>query len=139
MLNKLKNSVITKSGLLVITIMMLFSAYLMPVYAQCPDNVVPNPLDPECTLATNNRTITIGFLINRFIVFLPYIVTVLAVAAFAWGAIKIIMAGDGEGREEGIKIMINAGIGLGLFFSIWLILFIISIVTGYDLLAAIGQ
>lgn len=106
------------------------------VYAQCPPNVVPNPLDPDCR--AQGQGITIGFLINRFIVFLPAIIVLLGIVGYGWGAAKMILGGE-DGKEEAIKMWVQITIGLMAFFSMWLILFLVSIITGFDLLAAIGQ
>lgn len=131
--NKLK-----KAGFLFLIYLFFFiNSVLNVVYAVCPENVVPNPLDPNCD--RQGDSITVGFLINRFIVFLPYIVTIIAVGAFIWGSIIVITAQNGEARKAGIQIWINAALGLSLFFSIWLVLFLISMITGVDLLKAIGQ
>jgi len=117
--------------------LLIFAYSIQPSYAKCPDNVVPNPLDPNCEAQPG--TLTFGFLINRFIVFLPYIVTLLAIGSYVWGAVKIILAQDEDGKNKGVRILIYTTVGLGAFFSLWLILFIVSIVTGVDLLRAIGQ
>lgn len=115
----------------------IFGAFtlLSPISAQnnCPDNVVPNPLDPNCQLEQNQ--LSLGFIINRVVVFLPYIITFLIVAAIAYGAIKIVLAGDTDKRDEGFKIIINAIIGAVIFSSLWLILFLISLITGFNLVS----
>lgn len=134
LLNKIKIFVFFLTVFSIFTI----TPFIPPVNAKCPENVVPNILDPNCDLP-QGQSITLGFLINRFVVFLPYFVTILAVGTFAWGSVKVILSQDEDGRKEGIQILINTAIGLGLFFSIWLVLFMISIITGVDLLKAIGQ
>lgn len=106
-------------------------------YAACSDNVVPNPLDPDCSAQAG--TLTFGFLINRLVNFLPYIVTLIAVGSYVWGALKLMFAQNEDGRNNAIKIFSYTTAGLIAFFSIWLILFIVSLITGVDLLKAIGQ
>lgn len=133
-INKFKPILLT----FVFTLVIAFSTLLLPAHATCPENVVPNPLDPNCELPAG-QTISVGFLINRFIVFLPYIVTLIGVACYAWGAIKIIMAQDSDQKNDGVKILLYVTGGLGAFFSLWLLLFLVSLVTGFDLLKAIGQ
>lgn len=115
---------------------LLIPAYSAPSLAVCPPNVVPNPLDPDCNAPAGG--ITVGFIVNRFIVFLPAIVVLAGIIGYSWGAFKVMLGGE-DGKEEGIKIWVRVTIGLVLFFSIWLILFLVSIITGFDLLAAIGQ
>ncbi len=114
----------------------LFSVFVTPISAKCPENVVPNPLDPNCEA---KNPLTFGSIVNRVTVFVPYITVAVAAAMFVWGAFVVMTAQDETGRRKGIDIWINTGLGLVLLFSIWLVLFIISIFTGVDLLSAIGQ
>jgi hypothetical protein len=127
-----------KSSKILILVFVLFSilhltSYLLPVSAQCPPNVVPNPLDPNCEAAA----ITPGTLVNRLIVFLPYLIVIVAAGGYGYGAWQIITGGE-DGKENGIKTWIRVTLGLVGFFSIGLALFILSIVTGFDLLGLIG-
>jgi hypothetical protein len=89
-----------------------------PVYAECPSNVVPNPLDPNC----DGAPITIGTIVNRFIVFLPYIIVIIAVIGYGYGAGVAILGGE-EGREKAIKIWVDVTFGLlfnwfGIIYSV---------------------
>ena len=117
----------------VVTLALTFFSLFTTVSAACAPNVVPNPLDPNCQLDGNQ--LSLGYIINRFVVFLPYIVTFITVAVIAWGAIKIIIAGDTDKRDEGLKIIMNAIIGAVIYASIWLILFMISLITGFNLVS----
>jgi hypothetical protein len=99
------------------------------VSAQCI-NQVPTPLDPDCT----GTQPTVGNLINRFVQVVPFVVTFLAIIAIVRAAIKIINSADAEQRNEGFKALLNAAIGLVLFFSIWIILYLIEQFTGGELI-----
>lgn len=127
-LNKLKKLILSAFFLL-----MSFSMPLWSVSAKCPDNVIPDPLDPDCT-----RNITVGGLIGNVVAFVPVMVTLIAIGVMIWGAIKIILAEDADKRNEGIEVIKNAFIGLVAFGLIGLILFIITLLTGFDFLKAIG-
>lgn len=112
----------------------LFASYLVPVYAACPENIVPNPLDPNCD---RTQPITIGSLLNQVLVFLPFIIGVIFAGSFLYGAVRVAVGGE-EGREEGIKWMINVVIGAVAIGLLWVIMFFVSIFTGVDLLSALG-
>ncbi|MCX8034842.1 MAG: pilin [Candidatus Dojkabacteria bacterium] len=97
--------------------------------SQCPANAIYNPLDPNC-----DRNLNLGIIFNVILNVVPFIVVLIAVGFFAWGAIKIIIAGeDSNAREKGIETMRNAIIGLVAFFLIGMILWIVSLVTGSDI------
>jgi hypothetical protein len=134
MLSKIKKSISPKVFYLVLFAQLLFIYFITEVNAQCPDNVVPNPIDPDCS----QSPITFGLLVTRIVGFVPYIVAIAAVASYVWGSIKVIMAKDADGRQEGITIWINTTIGVSLFAGIWLVLFIVSVITGFDLLSFLG-
>lgn len=95
------------------------------------ENLVPNPLNPNCD---SQRNLTAGDLINRFIQIIPFVITLVAVAAIIRGAFKIMVADDAEKRQDGFKIVVNAAIGVALFYSIWFILFLIEYLTGASLI-----
>lgn len=97
--------------------------------SQCPANAIYNPLDPNC-----NRNLNLGVIFNVILNIVPFIVVLIAVGFFAWGAIKIMIAGeDSNAREKGIETMRNSIIGLIAFFLIGMILWIVSLITGFDI------
>lgn len=109
---------------------------LLTVQAKCPENVVPNFLDPNCEL---NDRLTLGFIINRFLSVVPFVLILIFVGMFLWGIITLGTAGtNSEKVKEAQKIMINAVIALIIFLSLGAILFLISYVTGVDLLSWLG-
>ncbi len=113
------------------------NVFVTPLSAKCPENVVPNPLDPNCDASS---PITLGSIVGRVVVFVPYATVAIATAMFIWGALLVITGKEDErGKSKGIQIWINTALGLVLMFSIWLVLFIISLFTGVDLLSFIGQ
>jgi hypothetical protein len=125
MKNKIKNIkfyFINAVFILVLSAASLFNT----VSAECSPGVVPNPIDPNCEGAD---PITAGQLINRILGFLPIVVTFAAVAAIIRASFKVMMADDVEQRQEGFKNIINAALGVGIFYSIWLILFILEYFT----------
>ncbi len=96
---------------------------------QCPANGIYNPLDPNC-----DRNLNLGVIFNVILNVVPFIVVLIAVGFFAWGAIKIMIAGeDSNAREKGIETMRNAIIGLIAFFFIGMILWVISLITGFNI------
>lgn len=97
--------------------------------SQCPPNAIYNPLDPNC-----DRNLNLGVIFNVILNIVPFIVVLIAVGFFAWGAIKIMIAGeDSNAREKGIETMRNAIIGLIAFFLIGMILWVVSLITGFDI------
>jgi hypothetical protein len=128
------NKVIKKSKTWLFKFLVLFiplsvSAF-NKVQAVC-GNTVPDPLNPNCDPAA---VVTVGGLANRFIGLIPIVITLLTVFAIARGAIKIILADDADKRQAGFKGIINAALGAALFYSIWLILFLIEYFTGAELI-----
>lgn len=110
--------------------------HLLTVKAKCPENVVPNFLDPNCEL---NDRLTLGFIINRFLSILPFIFVLIFIGMFLWGIITLGTAGtNSEKVKDAQKIMINAVIALIIFLSLGAILFLISYLTGVDLLSWLG-
>jgi hypothetical protein len=134
------NAYLAKFSKFIFAIFLLFLIIInfmsVPAVAKCPENVVPNPLDPNCQL---QQPITLGMILNRISPFIPIAAVIAAVSMLIAGAFVMLTSQNEEGRRKAIQFWINAVLGLVLLFSIWLILFLISIFTGVDLLSAIGQ
>jgi hypothetical protein len=99
-------------------------------YAVCT-NQVPSILNPTCD---PTREVTVGTIINRVIKVLPIAIALIAIAMIIRGAIKIMTSDDAEKRAEGFKIIINAAIGAVVFYSIYIILYLVEQFTGAELL-----
>lgn len=111
-------------------ILLFVFALFNGVQAECV-NTVPNPLNPDCR---PDMRLSIGSLMNKFIGALPIFVTVLAAGAIARSAIIIIFTTKPEKRSEAFKGIMYAAAGAALFYSIWLILFLIEYFTGGNLI-----
>ncbi len=109
---------------------LMFSGFSY-IKAECL-NTIPNPLNPDCIQGRND--ISVGGLTNRFIGVMPIVITIITVIAIARGAIKIILADDPEKRAAGFKGIINATLGAVVFYSIWVVLFLIEYFTGAELI-----
>ena len=114
----------------------LFSVFVfvLPIYfnvkAVCV-NEIPTPTDPNC----DKPELSFGALVNRIIQVLPIFITLLAVAAIIFGGVKVLTAGSNDDKkQEGFKAVINAAIGAALFYSVWLILYLIEQATGVALI-----
>jgi cation transport ATPase len=114
-----------------LSLFVLVGSLLNTAKADC-ENTIPNPLDPNCT--KNAADLSVGGLANRFIAIIPIVITLVTIFAIARGAVKIILADDAEKRQAGFKSIINAAIGAAVFYSIWLILFLIEYFTGAELI-----
>lgn len=53
-------------------------------------------------------------LLNRIVGFVATFIGAVAIVAFAYGGIRMIISRGGEGKETGKKAMINAALGLAL-------------------------
>jgi hypothetical protein len=113
-----------------LTVLTLVTTLTLKVQAAC-QNTVPNPLNPDCN---PGNVVTVGALTNRFIGVVPIVITIVTVVAIARGSLKIIMADDAEKRQAGFKSIINAALGAAVFYSIWLVLFLIEYFTGAELI-----
>lgn len=83
------------------------------ILAECDPGVIPNPIDPDCTLGSEN--LTVGYLIGRFLPILPVVIGLILLAMIITGGLKIATAGDNEEqKKKGIQTIINAGIGVGV-------------------------
>jgi len=102
------------------------------VYADCGGNYVPNPLNVNCT---PGQEVSAGGLLNRFLGIIPSAITIVAVVAIGRGGVKIMLADNGEKKQDGFKSVINAALGVAVFYSIWIILYVIEQATGADLLS----
>lgn len=116
-----------------------FSFFIFPVsevYAKCPENVVPNFLDPNCEMSDS---FTFGFLINRFMSFVPTILGLTFFGVFLWGVIVLMTSGgDSNKVKQATDIFTYASIALIVFASLGAILFLISIITGTNIFSWIG-
>lgn len=106
------------------------------VYAKCPENVVPNFLDPNCEMGDS---LTFGSLVNRFMSFVPTILVIIFFGVCLWAVIVLMTSGgDSDKVKQAINILIYAAIAIVLFASLGAILFLISIITGTDIFSWIG-
>lgn len=116
-----------------------FLLFVIPhsgVYAQCPENVVPNFLDPNCEMGDS---FTVGSLVNRFMSFIPTILGITFFGVFLWGVIVLMTSGgDSNKVKQAIDIFTYAGIALLVFASLGAILFLISFITGTNIFSWIG-
>jgi hypothetical protein len=130
-MKEIKTKIKTASAIAFTTLFLSSADLYSSVQAVCGPNTVPNPLDPNCE---GGRNLLLGTVLNRFIQFIPFIITIAAVIAIIRGAIKIMFADDAEARGEGFKIVINAAIGAAVFYSLWILLFFLEVATGGSLL-----
>jgi hypothetical protein len=122
-----------------IIFLFIFSVFvpMSPAFAEttttnpvdCADIVVPDPIGRDC----NKEAVSFGNLINRFVQFIPTVITLLSVFGVGRGAFKVILSDDGDKAKEGFKGVINVALGAGLFYSIWIILYLIEQFTGAPL------
>ena len=97
--------------------------------SDCEEIAVPDPLGRGC----DDDPVTFGNLVNRFVQFIPTVITLLSVFGVGRGSFKVILSDDGDKAKEGFKGVINVALGAGLFYSIWLILYLIEQFTGAPL------
>ncbi len=117
----------TKQLFLSLLIVTTLFVSLQPAKGACAPNVVPSPLDPNCTL---NQPLTVGTFVNRAVGLLPLTITLIAIVAMLRAAFKIMFADSAEKRSEGFSMVYHIALGAGLFYSLWLILFLIEFFTG---------
>jgi membrane protein insertase Oxa1/YidC/SpoIIIJ len=106
-----------------------------PASAACPPNVLPNPIDPNCE---NTNVLSIGYIGGRAISFLPIIVAISAAVMYAIASFKLMMSQSDDDRNEAIKMFVYITAAIIAFFSIGLIMTLVSFIIGVDLLKLIG-
>jgi hypothetical protein len=105
-----------------------------PVHAQC-QNVVPDPLNPNCDPGQQS---SVGVLVNRVVQFVPIVVTVVVIVAIARASGKLALADSPDKKQDAFKGMVNPAIAAVLFYSIWIVLYLIGYITGTDYFLLFG-
>lgn len=110
---------------------LIFNVYVLSnsTLAKCPDNRVPNPLDPDCTEETSP-----GEIFNRFIPLWPVFLAGMTMYGVAKAVIAIFQAKSPDEQAEGFRILIRTAIAVILGLSIWLIFYLLEQATGVDLI-----
>lgn len=105
-----------------------------PAHAQC-QNVVPSLTNPNCD---PSKEISIGTLINRAVQFVPIVVTLIVIVAIGRAAAKIALADTPDKKQEAFKGIVNPAVGAAIFYSIWIVLYLIGVITGTDMFLLFG-
>ena len=104
--------------------------------AQCPDNVIPSPLDPDCSGDTGN----IGYLLGRIIPFVPVIIGLLLFVMIVMGGVKILTSGDNEEeKKKGFATIKNALLGAAIAVLAIGIIAIFEVIFGVKILYGFGS
>ena len=114
----------------------VFFSHFDRVFAACPENVVPNFLDPNCKLGDK---LTLGFFIGRLFSVLPVFLFIGFTGILAYGGFLLLFSkGDPNQVEKGKSVIKDAIIGVLVLSSIGALLFLVSFIVGVDLLSWIG-